>query len=189
MTTNILVRDPQKNKELASQVESAGGRVIKGDITQPETIKGATKGMHTVILAISAESQVIVDGQKAVIDDSIANSVTRIIPIEYGFNLHQCDFKELEKLPFLSQKVEILDYLKTKPIKVMTIGVGIFVETLYSFFFDSGFNYWGEENLKIQATSYEDSARFVAAAVARPELEGPLVYPFLCGTFNFFYLS
>jgi len=176
LITNILVRDPQKNKDLASQVEKAGGRVIKGDITQPKTIKGVTKGMQTVVLAISAERQVIVEGQKAVIDDSVANGVARIIPTEYGFNFHQSSPKELEKLPFLSQKVEIMDYLKTKPLKVLTIGVGIFVESLYGFFFDSGFNYWGDENLKIQTTSYENSARFVAAVVSRPELEGPLAY-------------
>ena len=50
LITNILIRDRQKNQELVSQVENAGGKVFEGDIMKPETIKNITKGMHTVIM-------------------------------------------------------------------------------------------------------------------------------------------
>ncbi len=176
LITNILVRDPQKNKELVSQVEKAGGKVLKGDVTQPETLKGVTKGMHTVILTVSYEPHVLLEGQKAVIDDCVANGVTRIVPTEYSLNFMNFSKKELEKLPPVSLKINIREYLKNLPLKVLSISTGIFTEALYQFFFAGGFDYWGDVNNKLQVTSYEDTARFIAAAVARKDLEGPLFY-------------
>jgi len=176
LITNILVRDPQKNKELASQVEKAGGRVIQGDLTKPETLKGITKGMHTVIMTVSMEPEVLYDGQKAVIDDCVANGVKRVVPTEYSENFVDFAKEELQCLPPILDKKKIEVYLKTLPLKVLQINTGLFLEALYMFLLQNGFTYWGDASHKFQTTSYENCARFIVAAVARKDLEGRLAY-------------
>jgi uncharacterized protein YbjT (DUF2867 family) len=176
LITNILVRDPQKNKELTSQVEKAGGKVIQGDVTKPETLKGVTKGMHTVILAVSYEPQVLYDGQKAVIDDAVANGVKRVIPTDYSENFADFSREELKYVGPIIDKLKIEDYLKSLPIKTLQINTAIFIESFYGLLFGKGFEYWGDGSHRFQLTSYEDSARFIVAAVARKDLEGRIAY-------------
>jgi len=176
LITNILVRDPQKNKDLTEQVERAGGRVIKGDITQPETIKGVTKGMHTVVCTVSGGGKALIEGEKALYDDCAENGVIRVVPALFGTNIGNFSKEELAKVSFLIESQEIWEHLSPKPVKKLHIDIGAFVEYLYQYFFANGFNYWGDANLRMQVTSYEDSAKFVAAAVARKDLEGHVVY-------------
>ena len=74
LIVNIFVRDPQKNKELTAEVERAGGKAFQGDVTKPETFRGVSKGMHTVIFTLSSfGSDANVEGQLALIGDCVAN--------------------------------------------------------------------------------------------------------------------
>lgn len=176
LIVNILVRDPQKNKDLTSHVEKAGGKVIVGDLAKPETLTGVTKGMHTIVFAVSFERNIVIDGQIAVIKDAVANGVKRIVPTDYTENFEKFSKEELNTVPAVVDKLQVREYLASQPIKTLRIDGAIFIETFIQMFMGKEFNYWGNADHKFQVTSYEDTARFIAAAVAKKEQDGHLVF-------------
>lgn len=177
LLVNILVRDPQKNKELTSQVEKAGGRVIQGDITKSETLKGITKGMHTVIFTLPPFGEnVTVDGQIAVINDAVENGVERIVPSEFGENSVDFSAEYVAKLAPMANKLKVREYLKTLPIKSLIVNQGLLIDSLFGIVVAKEFGYWGDADQKLDLTTYEDTARLVAAAVARKDLAGEIAF-------------
>jgi len=176
LQVNILVRDPQKNKELVTEVETAGGRVIQGDLSQPETLRDVTKGMHTVISAVSSfDEKTIIGGQTALVKDSLRNGVKRFVPSDFGVNYTKFSKDELNLTPITGFKIKFNEYLETVPIKTLHFWTGALLETFF-YFQSQGFSYWGDINHKYDFTSFEDTAKVVAAAVAREDLTGDVVF-------------
>lgn len=177
LLVNIFVRDPQKNPELTTQVEKAGGKVFKGDVTQPDTFKGITKGMHTLIFTLPAMVEnVVVDGQIAFIRDAVENGVERIVPSQFSQNFANFSTEELSKVSAIGYKIKVRTYLKTLPVKALLINTGIILDSFFERFQAKGFLYWSDINHQYQLTSLEDTGSVVAAAVARKDQEGDIVY-------------
>src|SRR5690349_7988046 len=87
LLVHIFDQDPYKDKELAAQVEKAGGKVINGDLAQPDTFKGVPKGMHTVIFSLpNFDVKISLDCHIAMIEECIANNVHRVVPSDYAEN-------------------------------------------------------------------------------------------------------
>jgi len=184
LLVNILVRDPQKNKELVAQVENAGGRVIQGDLAKPSTLVGCTNGMHTVVSAISAygdervgNKEIMFDGQTALVEDCIRNQVKRFVPSDFGLNYDSFPQEELCGLStFFEDKVKFFEWLKTQPIQRLHIKVGLFMESYFETQNNRGFGYWGDINQMFSLTAYEDAAKATAEAVSREDQDGKLVF-------------
>mgnify|MGYP003577181013 CR=1 FL=1 len=165
LLVNILVRDPQKNKELTESVEKAGGKVWKGDLCQPETLDEPTKGMHTVLsTTFQMDKQSGLDGQIALIDACVRNGVKRFSPSDYGESVEKLSKEELRELGLVQFKVDVLEYLKTQPIKSIHFWPGVFMEMFFKVN-AKGLSYWGNVDHVYNITSYEDTAKFVAAAL------------------------
>lgn len=176
LIVNIFVRDPQKNKELTAAVEKAGGKVFQGDVTKPETFKGVTKGIHTVIFTLPPfGSDVNVEGQVALIDDCVANGVKRIVPANFTWNFSKYSSEEIASHDLPAGKQKLIDYLKNLPVKTLVIDTGAFLESHLQFSLGKNFEYWGDADQKYQITTYEDAARFTAYAVSSEDLDGYLV--------------
>ena len=184
LLVNILVRDPEKNKELVTQVEDTGGKVLQGDLTKPSTLTDCTKGMHTVISAISAygeetvgNNEVMVKGQTALVEDCIKNQVKRFVPSNFGLNYDQFPLEEISSFStFFEDKVKFFEYLKTLPIQILHIKVGLFMESYFETQKKRGFGYWGDIDQAFNLTCYEDAAKFTAEAVSRENQDGLLVF-------------
>jgi len=184
LLVNILVRDPTKNKELVAQVENAGGRVIQGDLAKPSTLKDCTKGMHTVISAISAlgketagNKEIMVDGQTALVEDCIRNQVQRFLPSNYGLNYDKYSSEEISEIStFFGVKIKFFEWLETQPIKTLHIKVGLFLEYYFETHEQNGFGYWGDMDQMFSLTTYEDAARITAEAVSRENQNGKLTF-------------
>jgi len=165
LLVNILVRDPQKNKELAEAVEKAGGKVWKGDISKPETLDEPMKGIHTVLSATSQmDKETALDGQYALIDASARNGVKRFSPSDYAENLENFSREEQKELGVIEFKSLVHDHLKKTSLKSIHFWPGLFVDS----FFDvnaKDFGYWGNVDHIYDLTSYEDTAKYVAAAL------------------------
>ena len=175
LQVNILVRDPKKNPELTTQVEAAGGKVHKGDLEQPETLKDVTRGIHTVISVITGtDDKVTVDGQIALIQDSIKNGVKRFVPSDFGVDYTNISNEELLASFITDYKAKLDDYLKTNPIPLLRFYTGSIAETMF-YILSNGNTYWGDD-IRHNITSYDNTARVVVAAVARPELTGRVTY-------------
>lgn len=176
LQVSILVRDPSKNKQLVEDVEKAGGRVFKGDVTDPESLKGITKGIHTVISALNSyDDKIAVDGQINLIKEAVASGVTRFSPSDYGVNYAHFTREELFRTAVISPKIKLQEYLDTTPLKQLHFNQGNIAETFF-WVQGMGFGYWGDISIKHDFTTYEDIAQVVATAVANPDLTGTVNY-------------
>jgi len=172
LLVSILVRDPQRNKELAEAVEKAGGKVWKGDICQPETLDEPTKGVHTVLcLTSSFDLKTALDGQKALIDAAVRNGVKRFSPADYGENVEKFSREELRNIGLQDCKASILEYLKTQPIKTIVFAPGVIVDAFFHWT-TKELAYWGNPGLLYDLTSYEDTSKYVAAALVDENRSG-----------------
>jgi len=178
LLVNILIRNPDKDPELVNKVEKAGGKVIIGDLLKPDSLKDCTKGMHTVVSVVNSleDERIFKDAQITLIDDCVKNGVERFVPSEYGLNYFNLPEEELAKLlPFGRGKYYVHKYLKDKSLKTLTISIGAFLESVVSPPFKQ-LKYWGDLNYKYQLTSCDDCAKITAAAIARKDLTGDVVY-------------
>jgi len=173
LEVNILIRNPDKNKELVDQIKNAGGRVVIGDVTKPETLKDSTKGIHTVVSALIGDDAIMYDGQKHLAEDAIKNDVKRFVPSD--FSVWPAKINEDEH-PFIGQRIRFRKYLETTPMKGLHVSLGIFAETFFYFMCHlfPGLHYYQSADQKIDITTYNDTARYVAAAVAKPDRVGDL---------------
>ncbi len=173
LEVNILIRNPDKNKELVDQIKNSGGRVVIGDVTKPETLKDSTKGIHTVVSALIGDDATMFDGQKHLAEDAIKNDVKRFVPSD--FSVWPAKLGEDEH-PFLGQRIRFRKYLEGTPMKGLHVSLGMFTETFFYFMAHlfPGLHYYQNADQKIDTTTYNDTARYVAAAVAKPDRVGDL---------------
>jgi len=175
LQVNILVRAPTKQPELTSQVQAAGGKVHKGDLANPETLKNVTQGIHTVISLITGtDDKITVDGQIALIEDSIDNGVKRFVPSDFGVDYTNISDEELLASFVTAYKVKLNKYLNKTSIPLLRFYPGSIAETFF-YVLSQGHAYWGDD-IRHNITSYDNTARLVVAAVARPELTGRITY-------------
>ena len=171
LLVNILVRDPQKNKQLAEQVEKAGGRVIKADLGDAESLKDVTKGIHTVVSTLgSFEEKVAVKGQLDLLSDAVKNGVKRFVHSYYGINYANVTNQE-EMFP-IKRKEIVKEQVHKSGIQAIDISVGVFIETWFDFQSRGGYHYAGDINQKIDFISYDDAAKYIVAVVSRENLAG-----------------
>jgi nucleoside-diphosphate-sugar epimerase len=177
LQVNILVHETTTNPEVVTCVEKAGGRVFKGDLTKPETLKEPTRGIHTVISVIHCpdNDSVCVEGQKNLVNACVENSVSRFVPSDFTENYQALSKEEILSLPTYGDKVKFDEFLTTVSIPVLRFRSGTFTEV----FFDmqkSGLGYWGDADFKHNLISYGTMAKFVVGAVSRREMTGELVF-------------
>jgi len=173
LAVNILIRNPDKNKDLVDEIQKAGGKVIVGDVTKPETLTDSTKGIHTVISALIGDDSTVFEGQRHLAEDAVKNGVKRFVPSDFSLSTDRIQEGEH---PFLTSRIKFRKYLETTPVKGLHVTLGIFTETF--FFFKTrmfpGLHYYQSPDQKIDITTYEDTAKYVAAAVAKPDRVGDL---------------
>jgi len=167
---NILIRDPDKDSGLVEQVKNSGGKCFVGDVTNPESIKDCTKGVHTVISALNGDNRILLDGQKNLLDDALRNGVKRFVPSDFLVDIWNMNLGEHF---FADQRLKFRQILDSSNIKALHITCGVFMET-YMYLNREGFTYWGNIDQPIDLTAEEDVAKYLVAAVAKPERAGDL---------------
>ena len=176
LLVNILVRNRNKCKDLCCQIEKRGGKCIVGDITKEETIKDCTKGIHTIISCVVGSDDIVVEGQKRILEDAIKHQVKRFVPSDYSLNISQIQEGQHELTDQRKKfRKEIEKY--SSQIKSLHIYQGIFMETYMSTANAFGGRpfYWGDNiEKKLDLTSYGDLARFIACAVSNPDRCGDM---------------
>jgi len=177
LLVNILVRDPSRNPELCEEVKKHGGRVLQGDVEEPETITDCTKGIHTVISCLAGEDIIVVDGQLILLNDAIHNGVRRFVPSDFSLDYTQVPDGGHE---LSQQRRTFRKALQATSIQGLHIHVGWFIETyIWTMnYMGKGLGYWGfNPDQKLDFSTFPDVAKYIAAAVAQPERAGDL---YLC---------
>jgi len=176
LCVHVLLQDPDQNKELVQQIEKEGGKVHKGDVTQPETLIEPTKNIHTVISALSAcREKIAVDGQINLAEAAVKNGVKRLVPSDFGMNYSKFTQEEIDKFLDAKHSIKVKNHLKDKSIKILSFWPGTIMERFFEHQ-EKGFCFWGEADHKLHLTTMEDLAKVVAASVENPDLEGKVVF-------------
>ena len=170
LRVNILTHNQQLGKDITEKVIQTGGKCFHIDVTQPDQIKGCTKGMHTVISCLCGSDKVVVDGQIALLNDSIQNGVKRFVPSEFGVDLKTIKMGELS---FTDDKLILREHMQKAQIQGLYVSNGLFMENIFQIF-PKNLECWCDPNQKLSLISMEDAARFVAAAISKPDRAGDL---------------
>lgn len=106
---------------------------MHGDISQPETLPAALRGVDLVISTISGDTLWGQTGEIVLARAAKAAGVKRFIPSQFGIDSH--DFK-LGEVPFIDVKVKTLDELRNLGLDFIVVSTNVWIE------FSLGFNFW-----------------------------------------------
>jgi len=133
LLVNILVRNPDKNIPLCEQVKQAGGKVIKVDVKETETLKDVTKGIHTLISTLDGEDTL--PGQLALLEDGVKNGLKRFVPSEFIVN-----YKEYKVGDSFAYDVilQFREKLEKTPVKGLHVFPGLITEIFMDWIYKPG---------------------------------------------------
>jgi len=162
-TVHALIRinsDANKVKEL----ESLGVKIVIVDYSSIQQLTDACKNAHCVISALSGLREVIIDGQKRLLNAVIAAGVKRFIPSDFSIDF--TNLKEGENRN-LDLRREFHRYLDQTPIAATTIFNGTFMDMLTDkipmiLFKQKKLLYWGNADQSLDFTTMDNTAEFTA---------------------------
>ncbi|KAH7076853.1 NmrA family protein-like protein [Paraphoma chrysanthemicola] len=146
--------------------ESPRVSLFQAEPYDTKTLRSLIHGCDVVVCCYFAEDEVMLNGQKLLIDLCEEENITRYIASDYTGDYTKLDWGDLAiKEPMKHVK----SYLESKTtVNGVHILVGLLMETFLDFFdiYDAKSNrirYWGTGNEKWDLTSYQTAAEYVAA--------------------------
>lgn len=141
------------------------------------SLRDAFKGQDAVISTVSSTKPGALDLQKTLIDAAIAAGVKIFVPSEYGVDTS--DRSSPDFIPFLGEKIAILDYLRERQAKISWIA--LVTGSLFDWGLEiPGFGGWdlGARTVTIydggdipyEATTLDQVGRAIAKSLKNPEL-------------------
>lgn len=154
-----------------------GVELVEGDLTDAASLDRAMAGVAAVVSAVNGGEDVVVGGQRRLLEAAKRHGVQRFIPSDYSVDYFKLDPGDNV----------FLDFRKQVAASVLESGVG------HSFVLIGGFidvmltrlaadvpngtlNYWGEGDEPLQVTSTEDTAKLVAEVVFDPRAHNKAVH-------------
>ena len=159
LNVNIFIRDKAKNPELVNAVLAKNGQVHVGDIGKEEDVKDITKGIHTVVSCLYANT---FEYQMNILKDGLKNGIQRFVPA--NFSVIDSEAAPHGVFKTIDDRQDFIKELDKVGVKSLNVINGFFHEWLLEF---KDFQYYGTGDEEIPMTSYADSAKYVAAAVSR----------------------
>ena len=164
-----VVRDAQTPQ--AAALRELGADVVELDAAKapPEKLVAALEGVHAVISTMQGGPDIIVDAQLRLLDAAVDAGVRRFFPSDYSF-----DFFTLPEGTNVNS-----DWRRTfaeraadrrSGVELVHLMQGIFADAVVTGFvglYDNQRNvvgYWGDGTTTIDWTTWEDTARYLAAA-------------------------
>lgn len=175
VTIHGIARDPSKVAEKISSNPKVKIFQASGDET--DKLRAAVRGTSICICCYFGGDNVMVDGQKTLIDACIAESVPRYLASEWSFDYR--GFK-LGDVPHKDFEIHVANYLeeKAKQIRGVHVLCGAFTEVIFSPFlhvYDGKaltWKTWGSGNEKLEVTSWLDAAKYTAAIAVDDQMDG-----------------
>lgn len=157
------------------EFKARGVVLVEGDLLDKPSLLKACEGVEAIVSAAnaSANDKIMVEGQTNLIEAAEAKGVKRMIPSDYSVDYRKLDWGDNYNLD-LRQKV--FNILEQSNLSYTLILNGCFTEILFSpylqvFDFEAGtFNYWGDGETVFDTTTTDDTAKYVAEAIADPEM-------------------
>ena len=164
-----LVR-PGNTKPEIKKLRDLGTEIVEVDFNSVTALRRACVGAACVVSALSGLRDVIVDGQKRLLDAAVAAGVPRFIPSDYSI--------DYTKLPTgsnrnLDLRREFNQRLDQSPIQATSILNGMFTDLLTGqapvvLFGLKRVLYYGNPDQALDFTTTANTAEFTAAAALDP---------------------
>jgi uncharacterized protein YbjT (DUF2867 family) len=176
MEVKGLVRSSSVSREKPQQLDqlvSRGMVLVEGDLLDPPSLNSACEGVYAIISAVSGNEEIVVTGQRNLIEAAEAQGVKRMIPSDYSVDYRKLDWGDNYNL---DMRKRIFDRLQSSKLDYTLVLNGVFTEVLFGpfgtvFDFDAGtFSYWGDGETLFDTTTTNDTAKYVAEAVADSEM-------------------
>ena len=165
-----LVR-PATSAAAGAQLDAAGMRPVKADLEDRAALASACDGAACVVSALNGLSEVIVDGQTALLAAAVEAGVPRFIPSDFSADFTRTTPGRNRNLDLRRAFMAIAD---AAPIQVTSILNGAFMEML-------GAEmpivqrrirrvlYWRSADQRLDFTAKDDVAAFTARAALDPD--------------------
>ena len=168
-TVVALVRTGGGEEKLDG-LKALGATVEVLDVINVEQIAGACKGADCFVSAVAGLHNVIVDGQKILLDGAIRAAVPRFIPSDFSTDFTKLTPRENRNFDL---RREFHKVLEAAPIASTAIFNGAFAEILtYNIpvldFKKKTVGYWDDPNHRLDFTTMDDTAAYTAAAALDP---------------------
>lgn len=179
MNVRALVRSGSQNKPTVAGLVDRGVSIVEGDLFDLPSLQKACEGTISVISTVkgtfdeTSEREIILDGQLNLIQAAESTGVQRFIPSDFSVNYFNVEPEDNYNLNLRIQIAEALKQSKLKPTFVLN---GVFTEVLLSPFLKvidlkaGVFRYWGDGVTLFDTTTYDDTAKYVAEAIADSDL-------------------
>ena len=165
--------------------------VFQADADDLTTIRQALNGSSVAICCYLGDQDLMLEGQKKLIDASIEEGVPRYVAGDWSLDFRNLKYGEV---PMKDPMKKITEYLDERKDQISGVHIlnGEFMEILFAFsgLYDAKnttFNYWGSGDEKLDLTTYDDSARYTAEIAldqsANGFIEGsfvPVLWGFSC---------
>ncbi|HEX8703569.1 MAG TPA: NmrA family NAD(P)-binding protein [Myxococcaceae bacterium] len=174
VVVRCLVRAGSRQK--LAKLESAGAQVVEGDLEAgfEAVLAKACEGVFSVVSAVQGGPDIIIEGQLRLLRAALGAGARRFIPSDYSY-----DFFGLEEGVNLNsdwrrQFATAAQKEASGRMEVVHVFQGMFsAGNVFGF---TGLldtqkgtaNYWGDGNMPIDFTTYEDTASYTAEAATDP---------------------
>lgn len=171
----ILVRPDSRKKPEVAALEARGAEIIEGDLQQSvDQLAAYADGTSFVVSAVQGGPDIIVDGQLRLLEAAKkVQSVRRFVPSDFSYDLFA--LKEGDNINSDWRRrfaTEATSAIAGTNVRLLHILNGCFLDRRVLFGFLGAIDLeqkiitvWGEPAAKMDFTTYEDTARYTAAAV------------------------
>jgi nucleoside-diphosphate-sugar epimerase len=163
-----LVRDAQSSR--ASFPDAVEVMAFDAVASSPSQRAAAVAGAFAVVSTLQGGPEVIIEGQRALLDAAVAAGARRFIPSDFSYNMFTLPPGTNINTDWRRTFAERAAATATSGLEVVHVLQGIFADRTVLGFLgmldaDQGvLRYWGDGATPIDWTTWEDTARFTAAA-------------------------
>lgn len=173
LKVRLLTREKEESIAKLGEFQGKPGvEIVPVDHSNTESLTAALQGCHTLLSTVSGDFPVVLDLQLRLLEAAIKAGVSRFSPSDYSL-----DFRNLTPGDnyYLDFRIKVAEILKAEEqagrIKALHFLNGMFTDIVYLPFLgflnekESTFTCWGTGEERMDSTTYEDTARYVAAVV------------------------
>lgn len=155
---------------------------VEGDLFDQQSLTEACREVEIIVCAIKGSSShqtnlyredIVLSGQLNLLEAAISTGVKKFVPSDYSVDYFKLDLGDNYNLDF---RIKFAEVLKQSGLEYTFILNGAFTEVQLSpfaklFDFEVGtFSYWGDGEQLCDFTTYDDTAKYIAEAIADPQM-------------------
>ncbi len=173
LVRNKTGRDEKQQQQL-DQLQALGIELVQGDLHDDASLERACAGVDTVLSAVNANGnpEIELTGQLNLLNAAKKAGVSRFMPSDYSADYTKLQLGEHHNYDF---RIKVAQAVKESGLNYTFIMCGAFMEVFFApffgaFDFEKGtVEFWGEGGTKIDLTTMNDTAKYVAEAVVDPK--------------------